>query len=337
MIGRCTVAPRQIRFVPAEFHQILLKGKRMNRFVRLFMCTALLSMAAPAVAVGADVQHLGGDVSVLIGTSCNVLILPGDNGVLIVDGQRNRDVDETLSAVKSVTQLPVRYVVNTHWHLDHSGGNLAFAQSGAALIAQRNILARRSTEQYMVAYKSRIPPEVPAGLPLVIFDDRLDLRVGSESVELRHVAHAHTDGDTLVHFKNADVIAMGDVYFNHIFPFIDRSSGGSIQGMISAVNAALAMADENSRIVPAHGPVASRAKLVAYRDMLVDLAKEVRSQMRAGHTLAEIVASHPAAAYRNGMEGEEDRLIEAIYDSYKDENLHHRLRTHNGAGVHRGA
>lgn len=309
----------------------------MIRFVRMLVFAALLSVANPCFALAADVQHLGDHVSVLIGTSCNVLILPGDGGVLIVDDQRGRDVEETRAAVRAVSDLPVRYVVNTHWHLDHSGGNAAFAASGATIVAQRNILLRRSAEQYMAAYKQHIPADKPAALPVIVFGDRLELRVGPEMVELRHVSNAHTDGDTLVHFPKANVIAMGDVYFNHIFPFIDRSSGGSVQGMIRGVNVALAMADDTSRIVPAHGPVATRAELVAYRDMLQDVASRVRSQMREGQTLAQIVSSHPAAAYRDGMEGEEDRFIEAVYDSLRDEDLHHRVRRHNSAGVRRRA
>jgi cyclase len=289
---------------------------------------AIILSAAPAAA--AEVQHLGGDVSVLIGTSCNVLIVPGDNGVLIVDDQRRQNVEETLAAVRQVSNLPVRYVVDTHWHLDHSGGNLAFASSGATVIAQRNVLARRSTEQFMAAYNAHIPADPPAALPAVVYDEALDVHVGGETAELRHAANAHTDGDTLVRFRNADVIAMGDVFFNHIFPFIDRSSGGSVQGMIKGVEMALTMADERSRIVPAHGPVANRRDLIAYRDMLEDVARRVQAQIRAGRGLAQIIASRPAAAYRNGMEGEEDRFVEAVYDSYRHEDLHRRIRRHHG-------
>jgi len=279
----------------------------------------------PAPALAAEVQHLGGNVSVLIGTSSNVLILPGDGGVLIVDDQRRSDVKETLEGVRAVSDLPVRYVIDTHWHLDHSGGNGAFAAAGASIIAQRNVLARRSTEQYMAAYKVHIPADPPAALPTILFDERQSFRIGSETVELRHVANAHTDGDTIVRFRHANVIAMGDVFFNHIFPFIDRSSNGSIQGMILGVDVALRLGDKETKFVPAHGPVASRAELAAYRDMLRDVEHRVEAGIRQGWTEDRIVASHPAAPYRNGMDGDEDRFVEAVYDSLKDENLHDRL------------
>ena len=282
---------------------------------------AILSASSPPP----EVRHLSGDVSVLIGTSCNVLILPSDGGTLLVDDQRRSNMPETLAGVSQVSKAPVRYVIDTHWHLDHSGGNGSFAASGATIIAQRNVLVRRSTEQFMAAYNAHIPADSPAARPTRVFDKSLNLAVGSERVELRHVANAHTDGDTLVRFRNANVVAMGDVFFNHIFPFIDRSSGGSIQGMIKGVDAALRMGNERTIYVPAHGPVATRTELLAYRRMLEDVARRVRSGIRTGQTEAQIVASHPAATYRDGMEGEEDRFVEAVYDSFKDEDLHHRL------------
>ena len=295
----------------------------MFRFAPL--CAVALLLVRPAVAEAADVQHLRGQVSVLIGTSSNVLILPGDDGVLIVDDQRRSDVKETLGGVRAVSPLPVRTVIDTHWHLDHSGGNAAFAAAGARIVAQRNVRLRRATEQYMVAYKARIPADPPEALPSLVYDDKLTLKEGDETVDLIHVAYAHTDGDTLVRFRKANVIAMGDVFFNHIFPFIDLSSGGSIQGVIKGVEVALRMANANTKIVPAHGPVATRAELLAYKAMLETIGRTVRKEMKAGRTREEIVASHPAAAYRAGMEGEEDRLVETIYDSYRNEDLHHRL------------
>ena len=298
-----------------------MKSRMMSGLMAGMLSAAAVSADSPPL----DVQPLGNGLSVLIGSSSNVLILPGDTGVLIVDDQRRSNFDETMAGVRSVSDLPVRYVVDTHWHLDHSGGNGSFAKAGAVIVAQRNVLVRRSADQYMAAYKQNIPAEPQASRPVIVFDETLDLRIGTETVELRHVANAHTDGDTLVHFRNANVVAMGDVFFNHIFPFIDRSSGGSIQGMIKGVEAALALTDDKSRVVPAHGPVATRAELSTYHDMLLDVARKVQAGKRKGLTMEQVVAMHPAAAYRQGMEGEEDRFVEAVYDSFDHADLHHRL------------
>ena len=148
----------------------------------------------------------------------------------------------------------------------------------------------------------------------------MTIRFGSETVRLVHVGNAHTDGDTLVKLVDANVIHMGDVFFNGIFPFIDLDSGGSIQGLIRAVDAALAMSDAKTRFVPGHGPIATRAELAAYRAMLADVSANVRGQIADGHDLAAIVASKPAAAYK--LDGEEDRFVSAIYAGYY---MPHRL------------
>lgn len=295
------------------------------RFDRAIGLAGLIGFALAATQAAAEtasaaampmVQQLSPNLAVLIGSSSNVLIAPGPDGVLLVDPQRASDLKETLAGVSQVSQAPVRYVIDTHWHLDHSGANGAFAEKGATIIAQRNVRVRRSTEQFMVAYNAHIPAAPESALPTVIFDKSLKLHQGQETITLRHVANAHTDGDSLVRFAKANVIAMGDVYFNGIFPFIDRSSGGSIQGMVRGVDKALSMANDRTRIVPAHGPIASKADLIAYRAMLADVAKQVRGSKRAGKSLAEVIAAHPAAAYRSGMEGNEDHFVEAIYDSY---------------------
>jgi cyclase len=271
---------------------------------------------APATAAPApEVKQLSPDTYVLIGQSGNVVIVPTPEGALIVDDERARDVPEILAAVHQLTPGPVRYAINTHWHLDHSGGNEALARTGTVIVAQRNVRERRAVEQYMPAYKNHIPPAPAFALPAVVFDDRLELNFGDERLRLLHTPNAHTDGDTLVWLPKANVLHMGDVYFHGIWPFIDRASGGSVQGVIKSVDIALALANDQTRIVPAHGAIASKAELKAYGDMLKDVTAKVKQGIRAHKTLAQIVASRPAAAYAHGMEGDENRLIETIYDS----------------------
>jgi cyclase len=285
--------------------------------VRLLGASGVMALTflVPLSAAAAELERLSDAVAMLVGKSGNVLIVAGPTGTLLIDDQRRSDAIETEAGARQLSPMPIRMVINTHWHLDHSDGNEVFGKQGASVIAHRNVRLRRATEQYMAAYKARIPPASDAALPTVLYDEKMELLVGGETVKLRHAANAHTDGDTIVMLEKANVIHMGDIFFNGIFPFIDRSSNGSIQGMIAGVDQALAMADDHTRIVPAHGKIATKAELAAYRAMLDDVADKVGRAMKAGKSRAEIIAMMPASGYRNGMEGNEDRFVEAIYDS----------------------
>jgi cyclase len=277
---------------------------------------ALAHFAAPALAAeqGA-VERLGQDAYVLIGKSGNVVILPGRDGVLLIDDERETDVEEIKAAVKQVAPNGnVRYVINTHWHLDHSGGNEAFASAGATLIAHRNVRTRKSTEQFMSAYNRRIPAAPAAALPTIVYDDRLELHIGDETVQLRHTPRAHTDGDTLVRLEQANVLHMGDVFFNGLFPFIDRDSGGDIKGLIQSVDVGLAMADDKTKVIPAHGDPTDKAGLLAYRNMLHDVATRVQTMAKAGKTIEQIREANLTAPYK--LDGNSDRFVSAIYDSF---------------------
>jgi cyclase len=285
--------------------------------MRTLLLALPLFLALPAHAEYPELRQVAPNAWVLLGTSGNVLIVPSPQGALIVDDERPADNAEIVAAVAKTGSAPVRYAIDTHWHMDHSGGNGALAKAGAVVIAHRNVRVRRSVDQFMPAYKRTIPAGAPEELPAITFDSAMDIAIGHDTAELRYAPSAHTDGDTIVRLRSANVIHMGDVYFHGIWPWIDRASGGSVQGVIAAVDAALAQADAKTVIVPAHGPIASRAELVKYREMLAGVTAAVADAIKAGRTLDEIVAAKPAASWRGGMEGDEDRFVEAVYDSLK--------------------
>jgi len=289
-------------------------------------------LAAPAQAAP-EVRQVAPGVHVLIGTSGNVAIAPMAEGVLIVDDERPGDHDEIVAAVRTVSPLPVRMVINTHWHLDHSGGNAGFARAGAMVIAQRNVCVRRSVDQFMPAYNRTIPAAEPFGLPNMLFDTRFRLHTDRDQATLIHMPAAHTDGDTIVRFSPANVIHMGDLYFNGIWPFIDRASGGSVQGLIAAVDTALAMSDAKTVIVPAHGAISDRAGLVRYRAMLAGVAKAVRRRIARRQAMAQVVAAKPAAAWGAGMVGNEDGFVGAVYESFAEPELREAVGPTSGPCV----
>jgi glyoxylase-like metal-dependent hydrolase (beta-lactamase superfamily II) len=287
---------------------------------------ALALLAAPAAAQQQDfskvevkVERIAPGVAVLFGAGGNIGLSYGEDGNIIVDDQFAPLTDRIAAAVSTLDPDPVRFVINTHWHFDHTGGNENFGKRGAVILAHDNVRARMSTEQFLAAMNMKVPASPKDALPVVTFADGVTLHLNGDTLHVIHVANAHTDGDSLVHWQKANVLHMGDTFFHRAsFPFVDLSSGGSIDGVIAAANRGLKIAGPSTRIIPGHGPVATRAELVAYRDMLVDIRSKVAAGIRAKRTLAQIKASGPAARY--GMPNgfiKPDQFVEAVYNSLR--------------------
>ena len=272
--------------------------------MRKFVLAIAALAAAPASAqqdlskVEVKVEKIAPGVAVLFGAGGNIGLSYGADGNIIVDDQYAPMSDRIVAAIVTVDPNPVRFVVNTHWHSDHTGGNEAMGRRGAVILAHDNVRRRMSSEQFIAALNEKVPPSSAGALPVVTFEDGVTLHLNGDTLHVVHVANAHTDGDSLVHWQKANVLHMGDTFFNKVtFPFIDLSSGGSIDGLIAAADKGLAWSNETTRIVPGHGPVASRADLAAYRAMLVDIRAKVAAGIAAKQSLAQIQATRPAAAY----------------------------------------
>jgi glyoxylase-like metal-dependent hydrolase (beta-lactamase superfamily II) len=292
----------------------------------LYFATVFFAAAAPLAGQGQDfskveikVERVAPGVAVLFGAGGNIGLSYGQDGNIIVDDQFAPLTDKIAAAVATLDPDPVRFVINTHWHFDHTGGNENFGKRGAVILAHDNVRARMSTEQFLAAMNLKVPASPREALPVVTFEDGVTLHLNGDTLHVIHVANAHTDGDSLVHWSRANVLHMGDTFFHgESFPFVDLSSGGSIDGLIAAVNRALQIATASTRIIPGHGPMATRQNLVAYRDMLVDIRGKVAAGIRAKQTLAQIKASRPAARYGmlNGFV-KPDQFVEAVYNSLR--------------------
>ena len=238
---------------------------------------------------------VGEGVWMLTGRGGNVGISAGADGVFLVDDQYAPLTPQIVAAVEALGHGPVRFVLNTHWHGDHTGGNENLGRAGALIVAHDNVRVRMSTEQFIAQFDRREPPSPAGALPIVTFTDAVTFHLNGGAIHAFHVPPAHTDGDAVVHFRNADIIHMGDVYWNPAYPFVDLSSGGDLDGMIDATARALALAGPNTRIIPGHGPLSNRVELQAYHDMMVEVRTRVQRLVAEGRTREQIIAAKPTA------------------------------------------
>ncbi len=224
-----------------------------------------------------------------MGPAETLVWLVGEDAAYLIDDQYAPLSEKIRTAIGKVTDKPLKFLVNTHWHGDHTGGNANFARAGTTLIAHENVRKRLGTPSERNGQVREASPEV--ALPEITFTDDLTLHLGQgQSMHVMHVNDSHTDGDSYVYFPEANVIHMGDNFANGGFPFIDLNSGGEIEGFVKNLNMALFIVDENTKIIPGHGPVTNRETLKAYRDMLETLRDRVKAAQTSGKSLEEAVA-----------------------------------------------
>jgi glyoxylase-like metal-dependent hydrolase (beta-lactamase superfamily II) len=265
------------------------------------LAVVLLAAAAPSLAqqdfskVEIKAEKVAEGIYMLTGAGGNMGLSVGKDGTYLVDDQYAPLSEKILAAIRAITEAPVRFVVNTHWHGDHTGGNENMGRAGALLVAHENVRQRMSKEHFMAAMSRTVPRSPEAALPVVTFTDAVTFHWNGEEIRVHHVAPAHTDGDSIIHFVKADVVHMGDVFFNGGYPFIDTSSGGRIDGVIAAAERVLAGTTEKTRIIPGHGPLATRADLAAYRDVLKTLRERIAALKAAGKSREEAIAARPTA------------------------------------------
>ncbi len=297
---------------------------------RVFLTlTALLSTSC-AVAqqpeVTIKVEQIAPGVAVLFGQGGNIGLSYGEDGNVLIDDQFAPLTPKILAAVATVDPDPVKFLINTHWHYDHTGGNENLGKTGTVIMAHDNVRVRMASPQ--TRGDRTTPPSPNVALPVVTYADGLSLHLNGDEIRTVHVPHAHTDGDSFVMWKKANVVHMGDLFFNKVtLPFIDLASGGDVRGVVAAAEKALAMTNADTKFIPGHGPMATRADLIAYRDMIKAVMTSVASGIKAKRTLAQIQATKPAAKYEvPGAFISGDAFVKAVYESLSQPEVAHRTQ-----------
>ncbi|MCH8227802.1 MAG: MBL fold metallo-hydrolase [Proteobacteria bacterium] len=263
---------------------------------------------------------LSDTLTMLKGQGGNIAISAGEDGVYIIDDQLQPLTDQLLVAISEISDQPIRFVINTHFHHDHVGGNETIGKGGAVIIAHDNIHQRMSSDYYSNFFDNTWPAWPQDALPVITFNDQITLHFNGEIAKVYHVPHGHTDGDSIVHFPASDVIHMGDIYFNGLYPYIDLDGGGNIEGMIAGAELGVSIAGEDTQIIPGHGPLSNKANLAEYRDFLVTARNNVQKLIDQGKNLEEAVAARPTAQWDATLGAvwiTPEQLVIFIYNSLK--------------------
>ena len=293
----------------------LLRPRRIGRLVAGVL---LLGVAPSLRAQNFDTIQVrsvlvAGSVHMLQGAGGNIGLVVGNDAVFVVDDQFAPLTPKVLAAIKAITPDPVKFVLNTHWHFDHTGGNENMGKAGALIFAHENVRRRMSTGQLIEALNRTEPASPHGALPVVTFTDTVTFHLNGDSIVVFHVAPAHTDGDAIVYFTKANVVHTGDVFVSAGFPFVDLSSGGSIDGIIRAAERIMVTTNAQTKIIPGHGPLTDRGRVKEYHDMLYVLRDRMRKEIAAKHTIEQVLASKITAEYDAAWPANRERFLRILY------------------------
>ena len=288
-------------------------------FLALVAAAGLVRAAQPdAGDAEIHVLPVQGNVYMLVSAGANVTVQIGDDGVVLVDTQVGPLVPKILAAVRTLSDKPIHTIINTHLHADHTGGNMALQKLGAGG-GQARIIAHENVLRRMMSAPDHVPNS-QAGLPLSgYFTPTRDIHVNGEAIVLHHVPDAHTDGDSLVFFRGSDVVSAGDVFTPETYPIVDLDNGGSVQGVVNALNRILDLTvparfqEGGTYVIPGHGRLCDEADVVEYRDMVVIVRDRVQDLIDRGMTLEQVQDARPSRDYDTEYGGEPDRFVEAVY------------------------
>jgi glyoxylase-like metal-dependent hydrolase (beta-lactamase superfamily II) len=291
----------------------------------LFAGTADAQQGVDFSNVEIKTTDLGNKTYMLEGQGGDITVAVGTDGIIMVDSQFAPLHDKIKAAIAKISPLPVKYLVNTHYHLDHVGGNSAFYRDGATIVAHDNVRLRLAAGTINATTGNKTPPMEADAIPTETYlVGGMKVEVGGRVAQLRHVINAHTDGDTWVYFPDANLLVTGDTYGSRNYPNIDWGSGGSMDGMILAIETFLKAANDTTKIVPGHGPVATKANLQEFHDMMVTVRDRVKKLVDEGKSEQEVLAANPIADLDSKWAGQgitsNPSFLRNVYNGFRNRN-----------------
>ena len=288
--------------------------------MRIFICVILLFESLAITAQNFDsvtikTTKVAGSVYMLEGAGGNIGVLVGNDGVILVDDQFAPLSEKIKKAIASISDKPIRFVINTHFHGDHSDGNKVFGSEGSIIVAHENARKRLSTDYFYKTYKQEQKAMSIEGLPKITFAQSLNFNMNGETVQVIHIKNAHTDGDAAIYFKEANVLHAGDAFVRYGLPFIDDDGGGTIDGMINGAEQMLKMINDETKIIPGHGQISSKKDLLDYKNQLQTIRNRIADGIKAGKTVDQIISSDPTKEFKTGY----DKIffVQSVYNSLK--------------------
>ena len=292
------------------------------------MKNTLVALALAALSFGALAQQRNFDavqikttkvadgIYMLEGEGGNIGVSAGEDGVFLIDDQFAPLTPKITAAVKAISDQPIRFLINTHWHGDHIGGNENFGKAGVVIVAHDNVYKRMSVGGAIQLLKQNYAPAPKAALPVISFSETATFHLNGDDVTSIHLPPAHTDGDSLVRFAKANVIHSGDVFAAYRYPFIDVESGGSVKGVLRAIDRLLPMLDDDTKLIPGHGGLSGKKDVLAYRKMIATVVGRIEPMARSGKTLQQVLAAKPTREFDEewGKFRKPDAFVEIVYN-----------------------
>ena len=299
-----------------SFNIISKKTVMRNIIIVVLLFASCLTVTAQNFdTINIKTTKVAGSVYMLEGSGGNIGVLVGNDGVILIDDQFAPLSEKIKKAIAAISDKPIKFIINTHFHGDHSDGNKIFGSEGSIIVAHENVRKRLSTDYLFEAFKQEQKAMSYEGLPKITFAESLTFNMNGETVQVIHIKNAHTDGDAAIYFKESNVLHTGDAFVRYGLPFIDDGGGGTIDGMIKGADQMLKMINDETKIIPGHGQISNKKDLLDYKNKLQTIRNRIADGIKAGKTVDQIISSDPTKEFKTGFD--KVFFVQSVYKSLK--------------------